>query len=161
MGSQQKKGATAVANTNGHVATATVVSAAPPVSPISNYSVSALTPVQQQLLKKMSTMGSPNAGNAPGNNGRGASTGSSVAAAPRRVLPPPTLRTRDPAHALCPDAPPPRARGLIKTLIEKYNVESALYMLEPWERYLMNSMLLVSCALCLRTAVTLVQSMLI
>ena len=34
-----------------------------------------------------------------------------------------------------------RDRGWLKILNEKYNIETALYMLEPWERVLLNTLL--------------------
>lgn len=48
------------------------------------------------------------------------------------------------------ELPPPRLnrnRGWLHVINEKYNIESALYMLEPWERYLLNTFLLLFVAL--------------
>jgi len=90
-------------------------SSSAPISPISNYDASRLTAKQAQLLSKMGRMG----------------------AAPIKALPPATTRTRDD----CADAsaPAPRRRNPVRALGAKYNVESALYMLEPWERYMLNA----------------------
>jgi hypothetical protein len=46
--------------------------------------------------------------------------------------------------------PPPqlgRTRGWLSVLVEKYNIEMALYMVEPWERWLLNTILVLFCAL--------------
>jgi hypothetical protein len=44
------------------------------------------------------------------------------------------------------ELPPPRLnrnRSWLAVLHEKYNIETALYMLEPWERWLLNTMLVL------------------
>lgn len=36
-----------------------------------------------------------------------------------------------------------RNRGWIHVLLEKYNIETALYMIEPWERWILNTLLIL------------------
>ena len=36
-----------------------------------------------------------------------------------------------------------RNRGWFHVLLEKYNIETALYMIEPWERWILNTLLLL------------------
>ena len=54
--------------------------------------------------------------------------------------------------------PPPRLnrnRGWFHVLLEKYNIETALYMIEPWERWILNILLLsFICLICYWTVWT-------
>ena len=36
-----------------------------------------------------------------------------------------------------------RNRGWFHVLLEKYNIETALYMIEPWERWILNTLLIL------------------